>query len=268
MKKLAVIVLCILAGSAVRAAEQPSKSPMPLAVGNKWEYSVSQIGVMTMDDGENSRAAQTSSAGTCVEEVLAVKERRPNGDAVFEHRSTTNTQEGENSEAKESVMDSLLLTSKDGIFITASKSSGLDGLLTNEWVNYQPPLMIYRIGMKAGTKWNVGTVREGKLRMPMMAKVVGTESVTVPAGTFADCLKMYVTCSKVSGTMGSGEDKAEIKDGKSVTAVWVCPGIGVVKEDSILQAKMQFPPDETGRAFIMTGTHRKIKSLQPGYVVK
>ena len=180
MKKLAVIVLCILAGSAVRAAEQPSKSPMPLAVGNKWEYSISQIGVMSINDGDDSKSTQTSSEGTCVEEVLAVKERRPNGDAVYEHRSTTNTQEGENSKAKESVMDSLLLTSKDGIFITASKSSGLNGLLSDEWVNYQPPLMIYGIGMKAGAKWTVGTVREGKLRMPMMAKVVGTESVTVP----------------------------------------------------------------------------------------
>lgn len=268
MKNLAAITLCILAGSVVRAFEPPSRSPMPLAVGNKWEYSISHIGVMTMDDGENSRAAQMSSEGTCVEEVLAVKERRPNGDAVFEHRSITNTQEGENSEARESVMDSLLLTSKDGIFITASKSSGLGGMLTDEWVSYQPPLMIYGPGMKAGAKWSVGTVREGKLRMPMMARAVGTESVTVPAGTFADCLKIYVTCSKVSGTMGSGDDKAEIKDGKSVTAVWVCPGIGVVKEDSILQAKMQFPPDETGRVFTMTGTQRKIKSLQPGYVVK
>lgn len=266
LKRFILVSVCILAAAGAHAAgTKAEKSLMPLAVGNRWEYSVSEFGVMSVGDGDKSKSVPTESNGTCIEEITGVKERRSNGDVVYEDKITTSVSKGTNSDAHESVMDNLLLRSKDGIFTVASKSSGMNGLLSDEWVNYNPPLVMYATGLKSGTKWKVGTAREGKLRMPMYAQVAGYETVTVPAGTFEDCAKIHITCSRVAGSMGEGVDQAEIKDGKSVTTVWVYPGVGVVKEDNIIQAKMEFPPDEKGDVLTMTGTQRKIKELQPGY---
>lgn len=261
-----MILICILSAGVAHAADvKLDKGPMPLAVGNKWEYSVTQNGIMSVSDGDKSKSTEIRSTGSSVEEITGIKERRPNGDVVYEDLLTTKTSKGINVEATGSTVESLLMKSKDGICILGSKSTGMDGLLTGEWVHYSPPLVMYGSGLEAGTKWKIGTVREGKLTMPMFAQVAGTESVTVPAGTFDDCLKVFITCSHVSGTMGSGNDTAEITEGKSVTTIWLAPGVGVVKEDNILQAKMEFPADDQGRTFSMTGTQRKIKELQPGY---
>ncbi len=263
---LAPILILVLAANMANAADTtPEKGAVPLAVGNRWEYSVTQTGVMSVSEGDKSRSAQMSTTGTCVEEVTGVKERRPNGDVVYVDVLTTKMEKGINAAASESTVESLLMRSKDGIYILGSKSSGMDGLLSNQWVNYNPPLAMYGSGLKTGKKWKIGTVREGKLTMPMYAQVAGIESITVPAGTFDDCLKIHITCNKVRGTMGSGSDTAEITDGKSITTIWIAPGVGVVKEDNILQAKMEFPPDDKGRVFTMTGTQRKIKELQPGF---
>lgn len=266
LKRFTFILVGVLTASMAYAADAKSvPSAVPLAVGNRWEYSITQTGVMSVSEGEKSKSAQMSTSGTCVEEVTGVKERRPNGDVVYTDVLTTRMEKGINSAASESVVESQLMTSKSGVFILGSKSSGMDGLLSGQWVNYNPPLVMCSAGLKQGTKWKMGTVREGKLTMPMYAQVAGTESVTVPAGTFDDCLKVHITCNKVRGTMGSGNDTAEITDGKSITTIWIAPNVGVVKEDNILQAKMEFPPDEQGRVFTMLGTQRKIKELQPGF---
>lgn len=251
------LVILVLLTVSVAAAE---KGVLPLAVGNQWEYSITENGVMSSGEGETSRSMEMRSTGTCLEEVVSIKEHRKDG-MVYEYRSVTKMDAGLNMEASEATEDTLLLASEKGIAITASKSSGMDGLLSNEWVKYDPPLTIYGSGMKPGDKWKIGTIREGDLRMPMEAQVAGTQTVTVPAGTFENCLKIYVTCRKVTGTMGSGKELASIQSGKSVNTVWVHPDVGVVREENILQAKMQFgdggPP--------MIGTQRKVKELLPGY---
>ena len=239
-----------------------AKSPLPLAVGNRWEYAISQIGVMSAGEGEASKSYLMRAEGTCVEEVISIREQRPNGETVYEHRSTTKTEAGLNTEASESTEDTLMLVSEKGVSILASKSSGLDGLLSDEWEEYDPPLVMFSAGLVPGKKWRIGTVRDRSIRMPMVARVSGTETVTVPAGTFRNCVKVYVTCGRVTGTMGSGQDKATIKKGKSVTTVWIHPGTGVVKENTILQAKMQF---ESEGPPLMLGTQRETKELLPGY---
>ena len=60
-------------------------------------------------------------------------------------------------------------------------------------------------------------------------KVLGTENVETPAGTFEDCLKIeYWTATEVSI---SPLDAAEELDppGESVTMLWVAPNVGIVK---------------------------------------
>lgn len=260
-----LISACILTAGCAAAAE---KSPMPLAVGNRWEYSVSEMGIMSFTDSAMSRSAQSGARGSCVEEITGISERRPNGDVVYEDRMVTKTEKGLNTEAQESVMESTLLKTKDGIFITTSKSKNDTGILTGEQADYNPPIMLFGSGLGTGKVWRMGTFKEGKLNLPMYSRVAGRESVTVPAGTFDNCVKVYVTCKEISGVMGEGEDQAEVKGGSSVTTLWISPGIGTVKEDSILQATMEFPPDADGNSFTMTGTNRKIKELLPGYRLK
>ena len=69
-------------------------------------------------------------------------------------------------------------------------------------------------------------------------KVLGTENVETPAGTFEDCLKIeYRTETKVETFP---PDQAPNPPGKSVTTLWVAPDIGIVKfhqktEDALLK---------------------------------
>ena len=59
-------------------------------------------------------------------------------------------------------------------------------------------------------------------------KVLGMESVETPAGTFEDCLKIeYQTKTEVKV---SPSDQGQInQSGESVTTLWVCPNVGIVK---------------------------------------
>lgn len=262
-RRLLMAFMCVLiVGTALPVCAAGDRSAMPLAVGNRWEYAVFEIGVVSVGEGASSRSVLTQSRGTCVEEVVSLKERRPNGDLVYEHRSFTQIEAGLNTDPSELTVESRVLASKDGIAILASKASGLDDVFTDQWVEYDPPLVIFGAGLSPGEKWEIGTVTEGDLHMPMQAQVVGRETVTVPAGTFRDCLKIHVTCSRITGTMGSGEDEAAITEGKSVDTVWVYPGVGVVKEVDIFQAKMRMSGGESGVPLIMTGTQRQTKQLQ------
>ena len=59
-------------------------------------------------------------------------------------------------------------------------------------------------------------------------KVLGTENVETPVGTFEDCLKIeYRTATEVAiDANASGESNPP---GESVTTLWVAPNIGIVK---------------------------------------
>ncbi len=69
-------------------------------------------------------------------------------------------------------------------------------------------------------------------------KVLGTENVETPAGTFENCLKIeYQTETKVET---SPSDQAPNPPGESVTTLWVAPNVGIVKfhqkrEDTVLK---------------------------------
>ena len=266
MRKLIFVFACLLAAGATPAfCASEQKAAMPLAVGNRWEYSVIEMGIMSVEMDGESRSAETQAEGTCVDEIVGVKERRSNGDIVYEHRSVTKAESPSDEQAMELTVDTLMLVSEKGISVLARKAAGMEDLFSGKWVEYDPPLVMFGAAMSPGKKWKIGNDRDGGLRMPIFAQVAGYETVTVPAGTFKDCLKVHIVCSRITGTMGSGKDKATIKSGRSVDTVWIAPGIGVVKEDNITQMKMQFAPDESGCAPTMTGTNRQIKELQPGY---
>ena len=60
-------------------------------------------------------------------------------------------------------------------------------------------------------------------------KVLGTENVETPAGTFEDCLKIeYRTATEVA-IVPQDEDEEANPPGESVTTLWVAPNVGIVK---------------------------------------
>ena len=60
-------------------------------------------------------------------------------------------------------------------------------------------------------------------------KVLGTENVETPVGTFEDCLKIeYRTATEVA-IVPQGEDDEANPPGESVTTLWVAPNVGIVK---------------------------------------
>ena len=60
-------------------------------------------------------------------------------------------------------------------------------------------------------------------------KILGTENVETPAGTFEDCLKIeYRTATEVS-IFPQDEDEESNPPGESVTTLWVAPNIGIAK---------------------------------------
>ena len=60
-------------------------------------------------------------------------------------------------------------------------------------------------------------------------KVLGTENVETPAGTFEDCLKIeYRTATEVA-IFAPGASGESNPPGESVTTLWVAPNVGIVK---------------------------------------
>ena len=61
-------------------------------------------------------------------------------------------------------------------------------------------------------------------------KVLGTESIETPAGTFEDCLKIeYQTYTGVAMFPDDAGDEDMNPPGESVTTLWVAPNVGIVK---------------------------------------
>ena len=88
-------------------------------------------------------------------------------------------------------------------------------------IDYSPPETFLPIPIKKGSEWTVtGEARLGVIPIEVInaAKVVEIEDVTVPAGTFHDCLKIEQELST------SGLVKLSTQ-----STMWLAPDIGIVK---------------------------------------
>ena len=78
-------------------------------------------------------------------------------------------------------------------------------------------------------------------------KVLGTENVETPAGTFENCLKIeYKTETKVETFPLDQADQAPNPPGESITTLWVASNVGTVKfhqkrEDTVLKTLPPLP---------------------------
>ncbi len=89
---------------------------------------------------------------------------------------------------------------------------------------YGSEMPIYKFGLGSGQTWTIydSGVYNGN-SMKLTGKSLGTETVTVPAGTFSNCAKLEIT---VLTTM---KDTSGTWTSSSVTTEWFAPNVGRVK---------------------------------------
>ncbi len=102
-----------------------------------------------------------------------------------------------------------------------AKAARIAKTLANE---YGAEMPIYKFGLGSGQTWTIydsGTYAGTSVKLT--GKSLGTETVTVPAGTFSNCAKLEITVvmtiKDTSGTWTS----------TSVTTEWFAPNVGRVK---------------------------------------
>lgn len=88
-------------------------------------------------------------------------------------------------------------------------------------IDYSPPETFLPVPIELGTEWTVtGEARVGFLSIPVtnVAKVLAVEDVTVPAGTFHNCLEIEQELS-ASGVLSFSTQ----------STMWLAPDFGLVK---------------------------------------
>lgn len=94
-------------------------------------------------------------------------------------------------------------------------------------ISTEPPNYVLRAPVADGTTWssNWQTVKDGRrLSVPTVKAIAAVnETVMVPAGTFADCLRLRIT-GKVDVNLRSGPSTIDVQGDE-----WYAPGVGFIK---------------------------------------
>ena len=113
-----------------------------------------------------------------------------------------------------------IFTESDGVKMVRSiVNNGLLGVLT---FDYDPPEEFLPIPLEVGATWEITQdtkIQDFKVQMKINASVLAKEDVTVPAGTFRNCLKI--------------RQEYSIKAILNISLemyMWLAPNIGLVKE--------------------------------------
>jgi len=239
--------------------------PIPCAVGNHWEYDCARINKGVMEYKGNKIADMYDTAsGSAVYEVLSVD----NGAStpVYSYRETTSTCSTVNGRSTIEKND-MKLTSDSGALKIRDTEDVAEETAKPVKVSYDPPLLYWLKGAEVGKSWDVGVIRGDGTQEPLSAKVVGKETVTVPAGTFKDCLKVIYTSDSSSGSIDLMSMKFTITSGKSRGIYWIADGVGVVKELEVSTSAAEAPGPAGGTVTLSGGTCT-VNELRPGYVVK
>lgn len=94
-------------------------------------------------------------------------------------------------------------------------------------ISTEPPNYVLRAPVADGTTWSSSwhTVKEGRrLSVPTVKTIAaGNETVMVPAGTFAGCLRVRIT-GKVNVNLRSGPSTIDVQGDE-----WYAPDVGFIK---------------------------------------
>jgi len=250
---------------AVLALPASAMDIIPCAVGNKWEYETIRFLRASVTHNEKVLSViRETSAGKSIYEVISVDSA--NDPPVYDYRESTMLWPTRGGKVD---TDTTLLKIKcdnEGLKIISTYREGSEDS-KSELQNYDPPLLYYSRSAEAGNTWDVGIMRDGDAKNPMSARGAGRETVTVPAGTFKDCLKVVYIGDEISGTMEMWGKTFTITSGRSRGIYWIADGVGVVKELEVSTSVAETPgPD--GKPVVVKAATCTVSELKPGYVVK
>ncbi|MCX8052481.1 MAG: hypothetical protein N3B12_01620 [Armatimonadetes bacterium] len=250
---------------AIRLPVTAEMSPIPCAVGNRWEYDTVKLvrGSIIMD-GKTMSAFRDTSSGSSVYEIVGVDEKA--SPVVYDYKETTRTWSTKGGEPN-SDSSELRITSENGAIRILSTYTDSSDERTPDKQVYDPPLLYYVAEAVAGKSWEVGLMREREVTNPVTARGAGRENVTVPAGTFKDCLKVVYSGDNITGKMEMWGKPFTVTGGRSRGVYWIAEGVGVVKELEVATtvAESEGPG---GKKVLVEAASCTVSELRPGYVVK
>ncbi|MCE5314255.1 MAG: hypothetical protein ABFD49_11335 [Armatimonadota bacterium] len=257
----------ILAALALIALAMPVfASPVPIICtpGNKWEYDRWKLLNASIEVGGKTLATMhDASAGSSVYEVLS--QEAGSSPVVYNYRETQNTK-STNGSALDTTSDMRITCGDDGLrVLSITEDSSTEKEPDKQ--TYDPPLFYFNAAAVSGKSWEVGMMKSGDIKSFVNAKGAGRETVTVPAGTFKDCLKVIYSSDDISGTIDMWGKSFTINSGKRRGIYWIADGVGVVKEMEVVTSGAESTgPD--GKPVQMNTALCSIGELKPGYIVK
>jgi hypothetical protein len=227
MKRYQSLILAfgMIAGS-VRAADSPSAKPLySLAPGTRWSYEETQELSQVM--GTKTNAAHVT--GTENVEILpAPAHYRVNGDTVLSRASSQEQRVAETGTSTSSGGTMQILEWRGGDLYLHGVRVWVDGSYSEDMNLYQPPLLYLESSARPGEVWTVGKQKNMGIDLSTTATMEAPETVTVPAGTFSNCLKVVYL-----STVENLPNKARLEDGSVQDTVWYAKDVGMVQESQV-----------------------------------
>lgn len=238
---------------------------IPCTVGNKWQYDCYKtLRGSVKYQGKDMASMNDSSFGSSVYEVLSVD--KASAQPVYAYRETTDTNSSGGDSDTRDQSDMQIRNDATGQYILSSYRTGTN-MDTPDKQQYDTPLLYYVHDAAPGKEWTVGSMRDETTAVPMTAKVVGKETVTVPAGTFKDCLRIVYSGDTMTGTVDVWQKQFNITSGRTRGVYWLADGVGVVKELEIATSTAETAgPD--GTPLTIESSSCSVSELRPGFIAK
>lgn len=240
-------------------------TPIPCSVGNRWEYDVVKLTrASLLFDGRTLSAFSDASYGNAVYEVIGADEKT--NPVVYNYRETVRTWSTSGGEPHHETSELKITSENDNLHVFAiyAESSGEE---EPDQQTYNPPLFYYSASDATALRsWTVGVMRERDASCDLTARGSGRETVTVPAGTFKDCLRVVYSGENVAGVMRLWEKAFTITGGRSCSVYWIAEGVGVVKELEVATTVAE-TDGPAGKKIVLEAASCTVSELKPGYRV-
>lgn len=259
--------LFCLVGAAVGLAPcaRADVSMIPTEPGNRWEFEVVKLlRARVAFQGRTMATLKDPASGSAVYEVVSVDSSA--SPPVYDYRETVDLLSTNGNAETHTVRINIVSEGSDIKILSTMRESPGDKDVDRQ--SYDPPLLYYNAAAAAaGQSWDVGEMRDGDTSAPTTARGAGRETVTVPAGTFEDCLKVVYSSDTASGVIQMWDKTFTVTSGRSRGVYWIAEGVGVVKELEIATSVAQ-AEGPGGRPISVEAASCTVSELKPGYVVK
>ena len=245
------VLLELVYSSGVRGEGETSY--FALRKGNMWTYNVTAKVVYS---GLISGSVTNVITGAMqVEVVDAPKEYSAFEPVIMKRTTDTLWYEGDQRSSR-SGCDDILGWRDNNLYEFANRWWTEFISITNQ---YSAPVLNFKSSVGSHGAWDVGVAPSGGILGTVKARTEGFEDVTVPAGTFKNCLKLVTMSSDISGPLDWGDEhRMPLVSGSERITSWLAKGVGVVKEVWVLHHK------GAGAEH----SEERVNELKPGYSVR